>query len=204
MILRHSNVRTFSVTRATFFVHAGPDFLVWWRCKTLCELLRAKQSCHEWSLSHSSAVSFNPFTAKSSVTGYARISVCCIRKIVTQDRSPCCYSVLPSLSIIIYYAPEETSLWTSVRSDRGRFCNMSGNSDDECPPCPRVRANSYDVTIHEATSTTNVCSGMTSNSFRWTYAPQSFRPGSGNQESLSRNRRPVRRANTWGQWVESL
>jgi hypothetical protein len=81
---------------------------------------------------------------------------------------------------------------------------MSGNNDDEGPRCPRVRAYSYDVirtsaTIHEETSSTSACSGMTSNIFRWTYTPQSFRPGSGNQDSLSRNRRPVRRANTWGQ-----
>jgi hypothetical protein len=72
---------------------------------------------------------------------------------------------------------------------------MSGNGDDECPRCPRVRAYSYDVirtaaTIHEETSSTDACSGMTTNIFR---------SGSGNQDSVSRNRRPVRRANTWGQ-----
>lgn len=73
---------------------------------------------------------------------------------------------------------------------------MSGNNDDEFPRLPRARAYSHDVIrtsarVREHTSSTSACSGMTSNIVRWTNTPESFRPGSG-------NRRPVRRANTWG------
>jgi hypothetical protein len=81
---------------------------------------------------------------------------------------------------------------------------MSGNSDDPGPRHPRARAYSHDVirtssTVNEEASSTSACSGITSNTVGWTYRPQSFHPGSGSQDPSSRNRRPVRRANTWGQ-----